>query len=149
MAAKRLALHKINVKKASGIYMITCLSNHRTYIGSTRKPFRERWWIWESKLNSKEYEEHLLMKLDWQKHGEKNFAFIALRELPSSLSKMETLIEEQWYLDHFKTSIKKKDGYNVAKHSAILKRKKPPTNPPEPFDIQDDFSYGEYAWEQE
>lgn len=100
---------KYNCKVLSGIYKITCLSNNKTYIGSS-KNCNVRYNQHTYKLNKGKHKNQHLQNA-WNKYGKENFVFEILATCPP-----EYLIKlEQWFLDSLKPE------YNICKiaHSTL------------------------------
>lgn len=96
----------INVKSSPGVYIITCLENGASYVGSASN-LRRRLGQWRSRLQRGECEVPLLQE-DWVKYGPGRFS-IKAHHVP--LGERESL-EEQ--LTIFLNSLEERGGYNKA-----------------------------------
>jgi len=94
----------------TGIYKITCLSNFKCYIGSS-KNIAVRWKNHKKSLNDNKHKNSYLQNC-WNKYGEKSFIFEIIEECNVNC----LLIREQYWLDFTECYIKEK-GFNVCKKS--------------------------------
>lgn len=90
-----------------GVYKITCLTDGKFYIGSS-KNIKRRWKTHVSKLNKNEHDNMFLQEA-WNLYGEKSFTFEILEET-SEECRYEL---EQLYLDELKPYYRTGVGYNI------------------------------------
>jgi group I intron endonuclease len=84
----------------SGVYLIHCKANGRTYIGSAVS-FQKRWAVHRHELRHKFHHSKHLQRA-WNKYGESAFKFVV-----AELCEPSRLIErEQCWLDSFEKSMK-------------------------------------------
>lgn len=97
----------LKLPNKSGIYLITCTSNNKIYIGCAAN-FRKRWIEHKYELrHNKHYNKYL--QRAWNKHGEQSFV-ISILEYCS----LDQLVErEQFYIDTWQPFGDK--GYNIAR----------------------------------
>lgn len=99
---------------SAGVYVITNLLNGKIYIGSTKNSFKERWGN-HLNLLKKGLHENKYLNNSWLKHGEENFEFSILEEIPfeliNNISGYEK-IREQYWIDLFLPF--DDNGYNIA-----------------------------------
>ena len=95
-----------SLPRSSGIYMITCLANHRIYIGSTVN-IANRWQQHCGSFKRGDHQNQHLQRA-WQKYGAENFHIEVIELVDRTM-----LIErEQYYLDLLKPFYPK--GFNIA-----------------------------------
>ncbi len=93
-------------KKKSGIYKITCLSNNRIYVGSSKNITSRYEQHWYGLRGNKHKSCHL--QNAWNKYGEDSFIFEIIELCPE-----ETRIErEQYHMDNLR-SYDKEVGFNI------------------------------------
>lgn len=90
-----------------GVYKITCLSNDKIYIGSSRNISR-RFCHHKNSLRKEKHHNHYLQE-DWNKYGEENFKFEILEECKED----ERYDLEQKYLDLLRPFWYTDIGYNI------------------------------------
>lgn len=93
------------------IYSIINLKNGKQYIGSTSNLYRRKQKHFYLLRSNKHHS--LSLQNSWNKNSEEDFKFIILKELDDE---EDCYIEEQKYLDRYKT-YNKKYGYNMSKYS--------------------------------
>ena len=80
-----------------GIYYIRCLGSDRRYVGSTIRPFKERWKTHRLDLRRRKYPNSVLQRA-FDKYGEENFVF-EIREGRDNWEIMSLRQREQQYID--------------------------------------------------
>ena len=94
---------EIEVLKASGVYIIKCISNNNYYIGSTSRSFRVRWReIRKHCRNNKSKVSKYLRKFWNECRGETNFRFGVLEVVNN---KEEIKEKEQYWIDKLQPSL--------------------------------------------
>ena len=91
----------------SGIYKIKNEKNGKVYIGSA-KSFSQRWSSHKSSLLKQKHRNSYLQRA-WIKYGESAFKFSILENV---LDKYKLIEREQYWLDYYKSYIRKL-GYNI------------------------------------
>ena len=93
-----------------GLYVITCLRTHATYVGSTTRNFYQRW---GQHINDLTLGKHINQRLqhDWTTYGAEAFTFHVLEEIsdPGAIEKRERTI-----LAHRAHHLPLSRNYNVA-----------------------------------
>ena len=94
-----------------GVYKITCLSNGKFYIGSSKNIFKRwdnhRWSLRHNKHNNK------YLQNAWNKYGENDFIF----EILEFCVPDKQFILEQKYLDELKSFVRLGNGFNILEDS--------------------------------
>ena len=88
-----------------GVYIITCLSNNKVYIGSSQN-IEKRWKTHKAKLFNKTHRNKHLQNA-YQKYGAENITYSIL-EL---VSKENLIIREQYWMDEY-NSYNREKGSN-------------------------------------
>lgn len=97
------------IPSSAGVYKITCIANHKVYIGSTTE-IRKRWtWHRGDLWRGVHHNRHL--QFAWNKYGEENFTF----EVLEMVMFVEHLHDrEQYWLDYYQAYDSDK-GFNHGK----------------------------------
>ncbi len=91
-----------------GVYRITCVESGKSYIGSTKRPFRIRWKSHRYELNRKLHCNSHLQR-SWNKYGESSFEFYPLEPVQF----VEDLIDrEQAWIDIYQAH-DRAYGFNI------------------------------------
>jgi group I intron endonuclease len=94
-----------------GVYGIYNIINNKIYIGSSntlchRLTFHRR------RLRRGNHPHAVHLQNAWNKHGESNFKFLIIEELPSTVIKEEIINREQYWIDYYNAS-NSEFGYNT------------------------------------
>lgn len=92
----------------SGIYMITCTSNGKQYIGKTEQRFSKRFWHHQWQLRKNCHDNKYLQNA-WNKYGETAFTFSVVHALKPD-DDINAL--EKYYISLYNTY---EDGFNLTK----------------------------------
>lgn len=94
-----------------GVYKITCLSNDKIYIGSSKdisNRFRQHKYLLKKYKHDNKF-----LQNDWNKYGESNFKFEILEEC----NEEDRFNLEQKYFDELEPFWDYGNGYNIQKHA--------------------------------
>ncbi|QDX91081.1 hypothetical protein EEL30_00965 (plasmid) [Brevibacillus laterosporus] len=98
----------------SGIYKITCLSNSKFYIGSTKDLSKRKIQHWSNLTNGNHHNKHL--QRAWNKYGQEQFTFEVLEDL--SLVPERLIEREQCWIDNT-GCCDPNIGFNIANKAGI------------------------------
>lgn len=104
-------LMRDDMKDSPGIYMIRCLVNDKTYVGSTTTSFESRWKRHLCDLRGNRHD-NILLQRAWNKYGEDVFTLLVLEKMPNA-TRLEIFKAEQWWFDNVKTHDYNDGGYNI------------------------------------